>query len=109
MRRLILGKLPEVHFLTYGNRWPYCRGMGQHSPRTAADELHAAHHALLEAQRALKDTQSHLDQIIANPEGAAGKARAAKRSASIALSQIDQGDAGIQAAARIDTQLKSVS
>lgn len=74
--------------------------MGQHSPRTASDELHSGHHALIAAQRAIRDLQSHLDQIVANPEGAAQKARAAKRNAAIALSEIDQADAAIQAANR---------
>jgi hypothetical protein len=83
--------------------------MGQHTERTSADELHAAHHALIHAQRAMRDLRSHLDRIVANPEGAVGNARAAQRNAAIVLAELDQADAGIQAAARIDTQLKSVS
>lgn len=84
--------------------------MGRHIPRTAADVLHDAQAALGEAQRALRDLQSHLDRIADDPAGVAALVPAARRNASIALSQVDEATAAVREAARLDeTQLRSVS
>lgn len=71
--------------------------MGSHIQRTAADDLTDAQAALNQAQRALRDLQSHLDGIIANPEGAAAKAHAAKRNAGIVQTQFDDVRKAVQA------------
>lgn len=81
--------------------------MGQHTPRTAADELHDANAALDDAHRALKDLRSHLDRIISNPEGAAGKALAARRNSEIATASVATAQRAMRAAER--DQLSSVS
>lgn len=81
--------------------------MGRHIPRTAADERKAAQDALAAAERALRDLRSHLDRIIANPEGAAGKARAARHNADIVAASLETAGKAVQAAGR--DQLTSVS
>ena len=96
----------------------YSRGMGRHTPRTAADDLRDAQNALVKAQRALHDLQSHLDRITTNPDDAAGIVRAATRNASIVRSELEQVGAGLRGVkATVDpeqdddeqAQLRSVS
>lgn len=107
MRRLILGKLPEVHFLTYGNKFTYCRGMGSHEPRTAAEDLADAFAALAVAQDALRETLGHVDRIIQNPTDPAGIAHQARRTARITAASLDEVGEHLRESNR--TQLKSVS
>lgn len=92
--------------------------MGRHTPRTAADDLRDAQNALVKAQRALHDLQSHLDRITTNPDDAAGIVRAATRNASIVRSELEQVGAGLRGVkATVDpeqdddeqAQLRSVS
>ena len=71
--------------------------MGHHIPRTAADELAAARTELAAAQRALVDLRSHLDHIIANPDGAEGKARAAKHNADIIAASLESAGRAVRA------------
>jgi hypothetical protein len=82
--------------------------MGQHTPRTEAEELRDVRAALSNAQRALRDLRSHLDTIVANPEeGAAGKALAARHNADIVAAEL--AAAGQAASALGRAQLTVVS
>lgn len=81
--------------------------MGRHIPRTAADERQAAQEALAAAEHALRDLRSHLDTIIANPEGADGKARAARRNSDIIAASLEAAGEAVRASGRI--QFTSVS
>jgi hypothetical protein len=80
--------------------------MGKHEPRTAADETAAAVAALADARKALRDLRSHLDRIVANPEGTAGNARSALRNVDIVAASLTAAEDAVHAS---DRQLRSVS
>lgn len=81
--------------------------MGRHIPRTTTDELADARTDLAAARRALVDLRSHLDHIIANPDGAQGKARAAKHNADIIAASLESAGRAVRAAEQ--SQLTTVS
>lgn len=62
--------------------------MGQHIPRTAADELHDVQAALAETRAALRNAESQLASIISNPDEPAGRAYEARRNLRIAEASI---------------------
>jgi hypothetical protein len=81
--------------------------MGEHIPRTAAEDLHDTLAALADARTALKNVQSQLDSIIATPDEPAGRAHEARRNTRIAVASLDAAESRARAAGR--SQLTSVS
>jgi len=81
--------------------------MGTHVARTAADEAVDALAALSDARRALRDLESLLDGIIANPEGAVGNAHQARRNASIVGASLRRAESAVRAGGR--AQVTAVS
>lgn len=84
----------------------YLGAMGQHAPRTAADEIADAFDDLAEARQALQSAIDQLDGLTVD-EGNAGVAYQIRRNAKIAAAKLDDAERHARESNRL--QLSSVS
>lgn len=104
------GRSTIRHFLTYGNKFTYCRGMGQHTPRTAADAFNEATAARQAASREMDNWRAHLAALeAAAPGDREGLAYPVRRSERIIAAQTALADERSREGYYLQVQLKSVS
>jgi hypothetical protein len=84
--------------------------MGQHTPRTAADELRDARAALDAALVEMRHWRGHLESMAAHPEDREAVSYQATRSARIVAALVAEAEAHSREADRLDgAQLNVVS